>query len=79
MNAPSSDAVPLTSSSLPTASDAGQVAGASLATVEKASLNTPSIDAVPLETSSPSAALDAGLPSRNLLFWLLAKAKAKAK
>ena len=86
MNAPSSDVAPLTSSSLPTALDAGRVAGASPAIVEENSLNALSSDVVPLARSSPSAAPDAWrwpkLLSRKLLFWLLllrrlAKAQAK--
>ena len=60
LNAPSSDVVPLTSSTLLTASDARQVAGTSPATVEETSLNTPSSDATPLATNSPPAALDTG-------------------
>ena len=58
MNALSNDAAPLTSSSLPTAPNAGRVVGALSATVEVTSLNTPLRDVVPLVTSPPPTVLD---------------------
>ena len=55
LNAPSSDAAPLTSGSLPTALDVGRVAGATSGAVEETSLDTPSSDAAPPVMSPPPA------------------------
>ena len=63
-NAPSSDAAPLTSSSLSTAPDARRVAGASSAIVEETSLNTPLSDAAPPMTNPPPTVPDVGQVAR---------------
>jgi len=60
LHAPSSDATPLTSSSLLIALDARRVAGASSVTVGETSPNTPSNDVVPPATSPPLTVLNAG-------------------
>ena len=64
LSTPSSGTAPLTSSSQPTAPNAGWELGASPATVEETSLNTLLSDNVPLATSSPLAAPNVGWVAR---------------